>query len=298
MTVEQTVPSVRLVIDPEAVAEARLALLSPAAGLPIEPWLDSTGAEYGYCCGDGDGFYAYIHEVGGFLFDRTSPVVRGAPESVDADAAFYDIFCNDIVPVVFQHHRWEVLHACGLEVAGACVALSGKSKSGKSTLAYAWRRRGGQVFADDAIPFRADAGRITVCTIPFRIRLRHPSSRHFASLDGETADPKAVQYEARMPSLPLAAVFMLERRPEQDGGVRIERLPPDQALAGLFSQAYYLTKKDPARNRRMVESYLSLADLAPTFRLSYPTGLERTDAILNHLVAWVAELRKVGPSGR
>src|SRR5688500_9196009 len=186
---------------------------SPAeANLPIEPWIDPTGRDYGYCYENGDTYTIQIHGAGRFAFGRQSTEVRGTPQAGVEPEAFRDVFCREIVPFVLQRHSWEVLHASGLVVEGWGVALCGNSQMGKSTLAHAWHRRVSGIYADDAIPFRLEGPSIRIGSAPFRIRLRPPSRRYFeaAGKQGTVAPP-----EPPGPSLPpapyLKVIYLLDR---------------------------------------------------------------------------------------
>jgi hypothetical protein len=303
MLTEDPKRATRLVLAPQAEATAcRGAAALKSDGL-LEPWIDLSGQEFGYCLQGEEGYHVCIYGVGTFDFAPDATEVSGAAAQGVSPRAFHDAYCREVLPYVLQRCSWEVLHASGLVVAGAGVALCGDSERGKSTLAAGWDRRGGGVFADDAIPFRVECGRVPIQVIPFRIRPR-PSALPFSGAAVEIPDRGpgeaggAAGGEAGAVSDPalLHAIYLLDRRPDEDGPVLFEPVSPSEAVFTLLNQAYCLTLRDRARNRRMVETYLALADAVPTFRLSYPTGLDRVDAILDQLTAHVARHR-IGATG-
>jgi hypothetical protein len=279
-----------LVIDPDDAATRRCAAASSEFDAAFEPWIDASGCNYGYSFEDDGGYHIRLYGIGNFAFTRHSSLVRGAPEAGVPLDAFHDVFCRQIVPLVLQQHSWEVLHASGLVVAGACVALSGDSEMGKSTLAHAWRRRVGRVYADDMILFRVEGGSAPIRSLPFRIRPRPSALCHCGSsgmdpreLAGDAHPEPAVNGEV------LRAIYLVERRrDEEHGPVLLETTSPEEALLALLQQAICLTLKDRARNHRMMESYMALVNAVPTFRLSYPTGLGYVDMILDRLTTHVA----------
>jgi hypothetical protein len=282
----------RLIMAPEAGAAARRGTPAPQGDGSLEPWIDLSGQEYGCCFEDEEGYHVCIYGVGTFDFAPEATEVSGAAEPGVTPGAFRDTFCREVLPYVLQRCSWEVLHASGLVVAGAGVALCGDSERGKSTLAAGWDRRGGAVYADDAIPFRVEGGRVPLQRIPFRIRPRPsalPSSGAAAEIpdraSGEARWAEGEEVGAAPDPAFLRAVYLLDRRPEGDGPVLFEPVSPAEAVFTLLNQAYCLTLRDRARNRRMVETYLALADAVPTFRLSYPTGLDHVDTILDQLTA-------------
>src|SRR5207244_881398 len=131
---------------------------------------DAAGRVYGCSFALSEWCHIRIDGVGTFAFTTRSGQVQGRPEAGASRERLHDAFCRQVVPFVLQRQSWEVLHASGLVIAGACVALCGDSQMGKSTLADAWRRRGGSVFADDAVPFRVEQDGVSLRPIPFRLR--------------------------------------------------------------------------------------------------------------------------------
>jgi hypothetical protein len=288
---------VGLTIDHEGAAEGQFPPTAlSCAEYHAERWVDMFGRDYG-CYFEKDGaFHVRIYGVGSFIFTRQSMHVRGVPEGGLAPDAFTAAFHREVVPFVLQRHSWEVLHASGLVIAGECVALCGNSEMGKSTLAHAWRRRGGSVYADDAIPFRVERGSISIQTFPFQIRLRPSSLRYFEAQNGKMSQPEPDRLPAAMMEstvgLPptsdarhLRAIYLLDRRHEAEGPVQLEAVSPQTALPALLHQAYCLTLQDQKRNRQMVAHYIALVNAVPIFRLSYPTGLGYVEAILDELTA-------------
>jgi hypothetical protein len=154
---------------------------------------------------------------------------------------------------------------------------------GKSTLAHAWRQRGGPIFADDAIPFRMEEGRTRIHAIPFEIRLR-PASREFFGVPATVEEAPLSPQEPHRPILRfLDRIYLLDRRVEMNGDVTIEPVAPEVALPALLHQAYCLTLRDRQRNSQMVETYMALVNRLTTYQLSYPTGLNHLDPILDRL---------------
>src|SRR5262249_14256295 len=125
---------------------------SPLATVPaddptLEPWVDAAGRVYGCSFREKEWCHIRIDGGGSFAFTVRSGRVHGKPEAGASRERLQDAFYRQVVPFVLQRQSWEVLHASGLVFAGAGVALCGDSQMGKSTLADAWRRRGGAVFA-------------------------------------------------------------------------------------------------------------------------------------------------------
>jgi hypothetical protein len=299
MLTEEPNRATRLILAPEEGAADHPEVAPPKGDGWLEPWIDLSGQEYGCCLQDEEGFHVCIYGVGAFDFAPDATEVRGTAAPGISPASFHDTYCREVLPYVLQRCSWEVLHASGLVVAGAGVALCGDSERGKSTLASGWDRRGGGVFADDAIPFRVERGRAPIQVIPFRLRPRTsvlPISEAAVETPDRGSGEAGGEAGAVADPVFLHAIYLLDRRPDADGPVLFEPAPPTEAVFALLNQAYCLTLRDRDRNRRMVETYLALADAVPAFRLSYPTGLDRVDAILDQLAAHVARHR-IGAAG-
>ena len=283
---------ISFVIEPASSDPAVAGVLPSPVDSSFEPWLDSdTREEFGCCYEDGDGYHICLYGSGSFAFDRRlSGPVRGIPEPGVTPEAFQHDFYRKALPFILQWHSWEVLHANGLVVSGACVALCGDSRMGKSTLAHAWSSRGGVVFADDTLPFRFEGSSISVSPIPFRIRARPPARDYFGALNEATSpDADRTHGAATVVGSPLQAIYLLERCPEEDGPVQIALVPPQDALPEILRHALCLHLRDRTRNAAMMAHYLALADGVPAYRLSYPTGLGHVGAILDRLITHAAE---------
>jgi hypothetical protein len=288
---------VHLVIDSQGAA-ASPAVAPGEVVLSFQPWLDITGRDFGYGFEDDEGYHLYVHGLGSFHFTRNAGVVRAVPAPEVTQDTLRDTFRRHILPRVLQWHGWEVIHASGLVVAGAGIALCGDSEAGKSTLAYAWRRRGGDIYADDAVFLRVEASSVSLQPLPFRIRLRPPSSSYFGAGVPDLNKPGENGCSAATPcGIALRAIYLLQRRREGgEGECTLQPVAPADAFAALLQQSFCLTAQDRARNCRMVQNYMSLADAVPTFSLSYPTGLEHVDRILDRLQEHAAALVKTSAS--
>lgn len=280
-----------LIIAPDGAAVAA----PSGVDAEIEPCLDGNGNPYGFCSVSGDQGEVRIYGVGSFVFTRGSVEVRGTPDPGVTWEAFRMAFEREVLPLVLVHQSWEVLHASGLVVAGACIALCGSTQMGKSTLAYAWRRRGGSVYADDAIPFQTTGGLPRVQALPFQIRLR-PPSRQYYGVPNEALQRSGAGCPPWEGSGILRSIYLLDRRLQGAGGtVELEPLPPAAALPALLGQAYCLTLRDRCRSRQMLDHYLTLVNAVPAFRLSYPTGLDHVEMILDRIEEHASNWEAFGP---
>ena len=155
--------------------------------------------------------------MGSFLLrDRYNDVTVFPEVGVD-DEALHDAYRRIVVPIAFQTHGGEVLHASAVRGPLGVVAFCADSLGGKSTMAYAMGRGAYRVWADDAVAIDFSRGTIAAVMLPFVLRLR-PSAAQFFLGTERTAehDPIGAVEEPRQApgsKAPLTAVFFLERIP-------------------------------------------------------------------------------------
>src|SRR5262249_1404622 len=65
--------------------------------------------------------------------------------------------------------------------------------------------------------------------------------------------------------------------------VWVTRLRSAAAFRAVLAHAHCFAARDPARNRRMMESYLRLVARVPIWRVRFTPGLEHLDAVLDAL---------------
>jgi hypothetical protein len=90
---------------------------------------------------------------------------------------------------------------------------------------------------------------------------------------------------------PLAAVFVLNRIPENDPGdsIQLLRLSPARALAAVLAHAYCFSLRDFNRKRRMMKQYMDLVTQARVFEIRFRAGFERLPEILDRMERAVAD---------
>lgn len=176
--------------------------------------------------------------------------------------------------MILQARRTEVLHASAILTNAGVVAFCGESGTGKSTIAVGFGRRGYGVWADDAVAFDMSAASPLAIPLPFRVRLRPRAAAFFAQ------SSSAASVAAPHPE-PLAAVCVLERVSELEGGAVVERLPSLSAFCALLPHAFCFSLQDPRCKRRMTEHYLQLVERVPCLGIRFRPGLEGLAAILD-----------------
>ena len=246
-----------------------------------EPRLDHRGRVCAYTRAF-DGGSLYLPGLAYYRFSTEDRCVEALSErGVPADTiteAFYRI----ALPMALQAEGYEVLHASAVSDARGVHVLCGASRSGKSTIAYALGRRGFDVWADDAVAFKADDVRINAIPLPFALRLRSEVAEFFEAAthiqphaNGKTEVLRHQAVDIRE----IASVSLLERGSKST----IARLSAPASLPAVLYHAFYFSLDDPSVRRRMSMQFLELVARVPMFRVSLAPGLEAMTGLLDEL---------------
>jgi hypothetical protein len=202
----------------------------------------------------------FFSEAGAFLVrDGREIIIDPIPE---ADERVVRLSLLGPALALLLHQRGQlVLHASAVAIAGRVVAFLGEQGRGKSTTAAVLHGRGHSMVADDvlAIDMRSDSP-LAIPSFPqFKL---WPES---AGAIGESPEVMPLLHPAftkraccvmqgfAQTSLPLARLLILEEGPT----LRIEPLPPQEALRALISHWY---------GRRFGRQLLQVGNVAAHFR--------------------------------
>ena len=217
--------------------------------------------------------------VGLFGWTDSEAEWTASPEPGVEHDAVVDAFRRCVLPMALQAEGREVLHASAVLMPQGAVALCGRSRTGKSTLAYGLSRHLNRpLWADDAVAVELTEQGVSVLALPFSLKLRPPSERYFRT-DARAAGPRE-DNSAAARLVPLAAVFILTRSDTPRGAVRASRTEGGHAFTALLEHAYCFDLENPVRRAQMVDQYLELSARVPVFELSFPSGLHVLPATL------------------
>jgi hypothetical protein len=264
----------------------RLAL-SPAAPAPnvvaSEPeWemrADALGGIWGYVRDEGDVGRLYLPRIATYRFARGSDVVEAVPDPAAALDVVEDAYYRHVLPLALHFHGYHVVHGSAVSDGSVVHAFSGGSHVGKSTLAYALRRRGYEICADDAVAFAGGGNdAVYALPLPFTLRIRAESAAFFAGggspRNGTVERIGLVSTQLR----PIASLSLLERGP-----AGIVRINPAEAMTAILGQVFHFSIEAPAAKRRLASELLQLVSSAVVFRVSLPSSLEALDATITDL---------------
>lgn len=218
--------------------------------------------------------------------DRTVDVL---PEP-GADQMFVRAVLLGPIAVLVLHRRgWPALHASAVMVDGRAVAFIGPRGRGKSTLAAAFVARGFKLFTDDVLPLRPDGEVIRALPGPPQLKLWPDAVRFTLGPGHSSAEaPSFLGKNLLSPgepagpdSAPLAAAYILERRPLDTGLVSpmVQEVRGHVGVATLLAHTLNRSYLFPAEEGKFLSTYAPLVGQGRLKRLTFPDGpdyLEKT----------------------
>jgi hypothetical protein len=233
-----------------------------------EPWLVARLPAGGYL--------VRVPDLADFLIEAAETRVRFVRRPNATDDTLRHVLVDFILPLVMTHRGELVLHASGAALPGGAVLLIARSGLGKSTIAAALAARGARIVADDAIALREEGDGLVAIGAYAGLRLwpdilerAHPDKRRIHP--GNSALPFA---EA---PVRVACLYVLE--PSPTGPIRIDPLPPREAVVALVSNAYVLDCGDRDRLERQLDRVVRCARAVPVRRLVFPHDASRLDEL-------------------
>lgn len=174
------------------------------------------------------------------------------------------------------HMAWlaggTVLHASAVRLGGAVLALTGASGSGKSTLARLLA--GGDLVSDDLLFLRTGpAGAEAVLHGEQAARTWGAREGARLAAGGEARlEPGDLSAIESGPSLPLAAVWVLDARRREGEAIALAPAPGAEGL-GLLLEHSFAETGEPEVWRRVFQVSAGLLSAAPPLRATVPATL-------------------------
>ncbi len=188
------------------------------------------------------------------------------------------------------------IHANALDTGEGAIGLVAPSRTGKSTLTGALLDAGLAVMTDDMMALHPHREGWRVHPAWPRLRLWPDTVQLlFRRLPEELErvhrrfDKRVLELEPthgrRVGPRPLKGFYLLERRGERQGEIRITRLSAGEAMVHLLqnsmlADAYRPLKLEAGRLKRLA----AVAESVPFRRISYPSGLEHLPTVVQAIL--------------
>jgi len=245
------------------------------------------------------GYRVRVVGVGEFVLSQGGFLSNSVRET-NSDAIFRSVYERQIVPLLLSLRGHRVFHGGAVCIGDVAIALLGPSGAGKSTLTAALARHGYPFLTDDCL-LLSDEDSPQVIPDAASIRVWPDSVAALApdpSLVHETEDKPRIFADAdwlphRSSPVPLVAGFLLS-----DSGDSLEtssfRLSPADTAMAWLSNMYSVDPRSAKIIRGNIGRAAKLAEIVPTFSLSYPREFSRLGDVVHHVLARAAQLQSYG----
>jgi len=185
------------------------------------------------------------------------------------------------LPLAATIRGLEVMHASGVVLDGKAVLVSGPPGAGKSSLAAALVRAGGQLLSDDAVALQLDDSGLIAHAGSAVIQLRAPENQRLSGqeraalgrLSGTVADKQRYISDRIPEPAPLGGMFLLARSDAEPAVERLTAVDPFELIASTFN----LSVRTPARLRRQLDVVSAIASAGLAHRLRVQPGVDATE---------------------
>jgi len=248
-----------------------------------------------------DGYLLRFPGRADFVLAGASLDVSCSPVPGVSAQLVYDLYHNQVVPLLRNRAGGLVLHASAVATSAGLLGFVGMSGQGKSTLAAALARAGHPFLTDDGLVLERRSG--CYVAIPERPYLRLWSDSADAIMERMTPPEQCSQIEKSLVDagdavphqaepVPVAQLYLLG--PGASEAVTIEPLAPATALSQLMGFSFVLDVDDRPRLRAHFDRLAAFADTVPCFALDYPRRYERLPEVVEEILAHALKERLPG----
>jgi hypothetical protein len=184
------------------------------------------------------------------------------------------------LPLAATIRGLEVMHASGVVLDGRAVLAAGPPGAGKSSLAAALVRNGGQLLSDDAVALELRGGSLLAHAGSTVLQMRPAEDQRLTAQERATLGEAESTVAGKQRYLtgsgpepaPLACLLLIEH---SDTGPAVEQLPavdPFELIASTFN----LSVRTPARLQRQLNVVETIASNGLAYRLRVQPGIDAT----------------------
>ena len=229
----------------------------------------------------------FVEPAGYLLWARDFGRVLISPDGVEllcepdpANDDWVSILSAQALPLAATIRGLEVMHASGVVLDGRALLIAGPPGAGKSSLAAALVRAGGQLLSDDAVALQLSDGVLIAHAGSVVLQLRAAEDERL-SADGRTALGRPARSSADKrryvsagvpdPAV-LGGLFLLERSSDDPAVEQLAAVNPFELIASTFN----LSVRTPSRLRRQLDVVSAIASNGLAHRLRVQPDVDAT----------------------
>jgi hypothetical protein len=224
------------------------------------------------------GYLMWASEFGRILISPDGLELLCEPEP--GIEAWANILAFQALPLAATIRGLEVMHASGVVLAGRAVLVAGPPGAGKSSLAAALVRAGGQLLSDDAVALQLRDGELSAHAGSTVLQLRAPEDERLSAQEraalGAQADSLAEKHryvsDVAPEPAPLGGLFLLQRSSEQPAVEQLVAVDPFELIASTFN----LSVRTPERLQRQLDVVSAIASAGLAYRLRVQPDVDAT----------------------
>lgn len=263
----------------------------PDLDTKINTWYDPKGNVSAYGWLKTKNYTLELVGVGFYIFAAKAKEVLAIPHSNVSSDLVFDHFYRTVLPLFFQASGIEALHSSAVLTPKGVIGFCAVSGTGKSTLAYVLSQSAYNLWADDALVWKAYDQALFTFKLPSETLLHNHTFEYFQKNTENILKPKnnhvLVNNKNNKNSV-LNSLFILERNSNPNNVCSLNKLSPKEAFSELLTHAYVFELDDLGRKKDLVKNYLELAEKIPTYKLSFFPDLSKITLVVD-LVKQVVE---------
>jgi hypothetical protein len=224
------------------------------------------------------GYLLWVRDLGRVLISPDGTELLCEPDP--ASEGWASIVAAQALPLAATIRGLEVFHASGVVLDGRALLFSGPPGAGKSSLAAALVRAGGQLLSDDAVALTLSEGALTAYAGSVVLQLRDAEDQRLSAdaravlgrVESSAFGKQRYLSEGVPDPVPLGGLFLLERSADEPAIEQLAAVDPFALIASTFN----LSVRTPARLLRQLDVVSAIASNSLAYRLRVQPGIDAT----------------------